>query len=128
MLILHDRYIQWVGVSPSHNSPIKVEARLFNSLFDRDESESHPDGFLAALNPKSEEIFPNAMIENGLEEIRSRAPWPAKEGEKGLDSTIHQESVRFQALRTAYFCLDSDSTPERPILNRIVSLKEDTGK
>ena len=30
--------------------------------------------------------------------------------------------------QVAYFAMDSDSTPEHTILNRIVSLKEDAGK
>lgn len=38
------------------------------------------------------------------------------------------ETVRFQGLRTAYYCVDKDSTPDHVVLNRIVSLKEDVGK
>lgn len=117
-----------MGVTPAYQSPLRVEARLFNSLFDRDEPDSHPDGFLAALNPRSEEIYHDAVVEIGLHEIRQRAPWPASESETSTAGTTHLEAVRFQAMRTAYFCLDVDSTPERPVLNRIVSLKEDTGK
>jgi hypothetical protein len=44
---------------------------------------------------------------------------------------LHQDLavvVRFQGLRVAYFCLDKDTTTDRVILNRIVSLKEDAGK
>lgn len=105
-----------------------AEARLFSSLFDRAEPDTPPDGFLAALNPESEVIYPNAMIEIGLHEIQKRAPWPAREGEERLDPMEHPENVRFQGMRVGYFCLDLDSTTELPVLNRTVTLKEDTGK
>ncbi len=38
------------------------------------------------------------------------------------------ESVRFQGMRVAYFAMDTDSTDEKIVLNRIVALKEDVGK
>ena len=93
------------------------------------------------------------MIEIGFEEIRRRAPWPAEAGEKvdegeegkGGDEKddggkradeqkgreARPETVRFQGMRVGYFCVDRDSGEERKgglILNRIVGLKEDTGK
>lgn len=81
------------------------------------------------------------MIETGFEEIRRRAPWPAEAGEKntgisasetnGDGSTATEprpETVRFQGMRVAYFCVDRETTADNLILNRIVSLKEDTGK
>jgi len=59
-----------------------------------------------------------------------------------IKQLVGNESVRFQGLRVAYFtldkearlaCLEEDGTPGRRegdvlILNRIVSLKEDSGK
>ena len=73
------------------------------------------------------------MIETGFEEIRRRAPWPAEAGEKESDSegvATGPETVRFQGMRMGYFCADKDSSAgmEKIVLNRIVSLKEDTGK
>ena len=35
---------------------------------------------------------------------------------------------RFQFLRQGYFCADLDHTPEKPIFNRIVSLKDTWAK
>ncbi len=117
--------------------------------------------FLNDINPSSEEVYPNAMVEIGLLEIRDRAPWPAEgggearhhhhqdqDGGSGSGSSSrdgassHQpaaapvawETVRFQGLRVAYFCLDPDSGradeegKTKFVLNRIVSLKEDAGK
>lgn len=70
------------------------------------------------------------MIETGIEEIKRTAPWPRPregQGEAGSDITL-PETVRFQGMRVAYFCLDRDSSKTNLILNRIVTLKEDARK
>ena len=122
-------YIHWVAESSKHNSPIPAEIRCFNPLFKSDNPDSAPEGFLNDINPDSEEIYPNAMVETGLEEIRSRAPWPQEGGEKDVNSKdAGYETVRFQGMRVAYFAMDSDSKGGKVVLNRIVSLKEDAGK
>lgn len=151
-------FIHWVASSPEHHSPIKAEVRIINPLFKSDNPAAHPEGFLKDINPDSEEIFPNAMIETGFEEIRRRAPWPAEAGEKATadEAKMHEEhaksdaslmqgnveadggdsvkpaarpeTVRFQGMRMGYFCVDKESSAEKLVLNRIVSLKEDTGK
>jgi glutaminyl-tRNA synthetase len=120
-------YIQWIADCPEKSSPIKVEARLTNQLFKSENPNDNPDGFLADINPDSEEVHSNAIIEIGFDEIRRRAPWPEQEGEKNNNKS-GPESVRFQALRVAYFAMDSDSTDDMIVLNRIVTLKEDAGK
>ena len=123
------RYIQWVADCPAHNTPVKAEVHIFNPLFDTVNPDANPDGFLAAINPSSEEVFSGAMLETGFMEVKQRAPWPEKVGEAGLaHGGLRAETVRFQGMRVAYFCLESDSTDERVVLNRIVTLKEDAGK
>ncbi|KAL8878306.1 MAG: hypothetical protein Q9192_008481, partial [Flavoplaca navasiana] len=122
-------YIQWVGSSAAHSSPIKAEVRIFNPLFKSENPDTAEGGYLNDLNPNSEEIYPNAMIETGLKEIRKRAPWPEEEGEKDVKKgEAGWETVRFQGLRVGYFCMDRDSVGDKVVLNRIVSLKEDAGK
>ena len=121
--------IHWVGESAAHNSPVKAEARIFNSLFKTqkpNELDWKNGGYHNDLNPESLVTYPNAMIECGFNHIRENAPWPKEEGE--ARGTADKSSVRFQGLRTAFFCLDAEASEERVILNRIVSLKEDTGK
>ena len=78
--------------------------------------------------------------------MRKRAPWPEAAGEDKLGKG-GPESVRFQGMRVGYFvsrpkiaiesrtfqltfsqAMDSDSTDDKIVLNRIVSLKEDSGK
>lgn len=117
-------YIQWV---PSGSQT--VEVRMHNALFKSEKPDDAQGGFLNDINPDSEVIYKEAMIESGLEEVRKRAPWPEAENtsESGLGKG-GLESVRFQALRVAYFALDEDTTDDKVVLNRIVSLKEDAGK
>lgn len=137
-------YIHWVGESRKHNSPIRAEIRVFKPLFKSENPESAEPDFMADLTDDSLDVYPNAMVEVGLTDIRRRAPWPEEAGEQNLEkgqligegkeSTPGDkklpgfESVRFQAMRVGYFCMDRESTADKIILNRIVSLKEDAGK
>jgi glutaminyl-tRNA synthetase len=119
-------FIHWVGESAKRNSPIRAEIRAFNSLFKSEDPSAHPDGFLADINPDSEEIYKDAMIETGFNEIRRTAPWPKAAGETDVESNQH--CVRFQGMRIAYFAVDRESTADKVILNRIVTLKDTQGK
>ncbi|ATY59240.1 glutaminyl-tRNA synthetase [Cordyceps militaris] len=114
-------FIQWVP----EGSP-KAEVRIHAALFKSDQPKSVPGGFMNDINPDSEIIWPNAMIETGFYEVRRRAPWPEAEGEKTRE--CGPESIRFQGMRVAYFACDSDSTDDKIVLNRIVALKEDSSK
>ncbi|KAF7869935.1 hypothetical protein EAF04_004719 [Stromatinia cepivora] len=115
-------YIHWVAEGSKN-----VEVRMFNSLFKSEKPDDAEGGFLNDINPDSEEVWPNALIESGFDEVRRRAPWPEAAGESELGKG-GPESVRFQAMRVAYMAMDSDSTDDKVVLNRIVSLKEDAGK
>ncbi|KAL3446024.1 tRNA synthetases class I, catalytic domain-containing protein [Aspergillus insuetus] len=115
-------YIHWVAEDAR-----KVEVRVHDPLFKSAEPASAEGGFLADINPNSETIYTNALIESGFDEVRRRAPWPEAAGEHSEDKP-RPETVRFQAMRVAYFAMDSDSTDDHVVLNRIVSLKQDTGK
>lgn len=117
-------YIQWVPEG-SRN----VEVRMYNSLFKSEKPDDVEGGFLKDINPESETIYKDAMIESGFDEVKARAPWP--EAENTSESKLGAggpETVRFQAMRVAYFAMDEDSTEDKVVLNRIVSLKEDSGK
>ncbi|KAK8043218.1 Nucleotidylyl transferase [Apiospora phragmitis] len=114
-------YIQWV---PSGSR--EVEVRIHNSLFKSEKPEDVEGGFLKDINPESEVVY-KGLIESGFDEVKARAPWPEAAGESGHGKG-GPESVRFQAMRIAYFAMDSDSTDDKIVLNRIVSLKEDAAK
>ncbi|KAJ5585165.1 uncharacterized protein N7459_004965 [Penicillium hispanicum] len=120
-------FIHWVGESPRHKSPIRAEIRAFNPLFKSEDPSAHPGGFLADINPESEQIYSGAMLETGFEEISRTAPWPKEAAEAG-DVSANKHSIRFQGMRVAYFAVDRESTPEKVILNRIVTLKDTQGK
>lgn len=118
--------IHWVA---DHSTTVNAECRIFNPLFKNprpNELDWKTGGYYDNINPDSEIIFPNAKIEAGFHEVRSGAPWPKEEGE--AQGNVGPEAVRFQGLRTAFFCIDKDTTADKIVLNRIVSLKEDTGK
>ncbi|KAH6635654.1 tRNA synthetases class I, catalytic domain-containing protein [Chaetomium sp. MPI-SDFR-AT-0129] len=119
-------FIQWVSAGESAGSR-KCEVRLYNPLFKSDNPAGVEGGYLNDLNPESEIVYPDAVIESGFDEVRARAPWPEAAGEDKLGKG-GPESVRFQGMRVAYFAMDSDSTDDKIVLNRIVSLKEDKEK
>ncbi|KAL9635223.1 MAG: hypothetical protein Q9164_003603 [Protoblastenia rupestris] len=97
--------------------------------FKSENPDSADGGFLNDINSNCEEVYPSAVVETGLEGIRKRAPWPEKEGEKDVASKDARfETVKFQRLRVAYFGMGRDMSNEKIVLDRIVSLKEDSGK
>ena len=92
--------IQWVDV----NSARKVEVRLYDRLF-KDEA---PEG-IEDLNPNSLSIIKDALIEPAV--ITQKA------------------DERFQFERQGYFYADPiDYTDEKPVFNKIVSLKDSWAK
>ncbi|KAF2430198.1 glutaminyl-tRNA synthetase [Tothia fuscella] len=114
-------YIHWVPAQTS----LPVTARQYNTLFLVEEPNSldwKSGGYADALNPKSEVIFEKALIEPGFKELGKE-----KEGVVP-ESGASDDLVRFQAVRTGYFSVDTESTAEGLVLNQIVSLKEDSGK
>ncbi|KAI9830593.1 MAG: hypothetical protein M1826_004619 [Phylliscum demangeonii] len=119
---------QAVDAVDAEQGPAVVNADLLDGREEGAREDDAKTAFLEDINPNSEEVFPNAMVEIGLHEVRKRAPWPEEEGEK-KEGRSGPETVRFQGLRVAYFCLDKDQSEEgKVVLNRIVSLKEDAGK
>ncbi|KAL2315600.1 putative glutamine--tRNA ligase [Schizosaccharomyces pombe] len=124
-------FIQWVSRDKESNSPVLIaETRLFNNLFKCDNPAALKEQELAAqLNPESEVILKNSIIEPGIYDLIKSAPWPKTDSSAGVDKAENPESVRFQAMRVGYFCLDEDTKkPNHLVLNRIVSLREDSAK
>ncbi|KAI7512374.1 glutaminyl-tRNA synthetase [Hortaea werneckii] len=132
--------IHWVGGGGGSNtdpnssfpSPVQASVRIFNPLFKTskpNELDWKTGGYASDLNPNSLVTFPNALLEPGWDFVRINAPWPKEEGE-AREGGADESSVRFQGLRTGFFALDKEARTEegKVLLNRIVSLKEDTGK
>lgn len=121
-------YIQWVG---EDNVKKIKETRMYNQLFKSENPSAHPEGFLNDINEDSEEIIKDSYIEAaGFEEIVKKSPLNIgiEGSEFNINETEGPQTVRFQALRIGYFCMDKDSTGDDVVLNRIVTLKEDSAK
>ena len=120
-------YIQWVS---KDNARTVKEVRIYNQLFKSENPSAHPEGFLKDIRKDSEEVVRDAIIEaGGLKEIEERSPLNI--GIDGSEFNIPEkkglQTIRFQALRVGYFCMDLDSGAD-VVLNRIVTLKEDSSK
>ena len=82
-----------------------AEVRLYSNLFTDPDPDAADKNFLDCLNPDSLEVLTGCKVEAGL--VGAEAP------------------AAFQFMRLGYFCPDSkDSTPEHPVFNRSVSLKD----
>ncbi|MBQ7809340.1 MAG: glutamine--tRNA ligase/YqeY domain fusion protein [Clostridia bacterium] len=92
--------IHWVDANNCENA----EIRLYSNLFTVPDPDTGDKNFLDYLNPDSLEVIENAKIEKSLAS--------AKLGDG------------FQFMRLGYFCVDKDSSAEKLIFNRSVSLKD----
>ncbi|MGA2325357.1 MAG: glutamine--tRNA ligase/YqeY domain fusion protein [Bryobacteraceae bacterium] len=94
--------IHWVSAAHA----IDAEARLYDNLLLRENPGDESEGldFTAYLNPNSLEVLNACKLEPSL---RAAAP-----------------GSRYQFERLGYFCVDPDSTPENPVFNRTVALRD----
>ena len=91
--------IHWVAVPTAR----QVECRLYENIVDEEKGKLNEDGSLS-LNANSLVVLKECYVEPAL-----------AEGE-AYDS--------YQFVRNGFFCVDcKDSTPQKPVFNRIVSLK-----
>ncbi|MHB9023988.1 MAG: glutamine--tRNA ligase/YqeY domain fusion protein [Armatimonadota bacterium] len=95
--------LHWV--SARHAVP--AEVRLYDNLFSKPDPEEGGEDFLANVNPNSLETL-TCQIE------------PSIAGAKPGD--------RCQFERMGYFCVDPDSTPEKLVFNRTVTLRDTWAK
>ena len=92
--------IHWVPV----HSAVAAEARLYENIVDEEKGVYNEEDGSLNLNPDSLTVLKNCYIEPGIQ------------GAKAYDS--------FQFVRNGFFCVDyKDSTKEKLVFNRIVSLK-----
>ena len=95
--------LHWVSVPHAQ----KTEVRLYDNLFTREDPDDAPEGadFTDNLNPSSLATRYPCYLEPGL--------------------AVATPFTRYQFERQGYFCVDPDSTTERPIFNRTVALRDD---
>jgi len=98
--------IHWVSAARA----VRAEVRLYDHLFVKPDPSDVPEGqdYKVNLNPNSLQRLTDCYVEPSL---RDAPP-----------------GSRFQFERLGYFCVDSDSTPERPVFNRTVSLVDTWAK
>ncbi len=95
--------IHWVSAAHAR----AAEIRLYDRLFTKENPEEGESGFLACLNPNSLALR-RAMVEPQL-----------------ADAAVGDQ---FQFERQGYFVVDPDSTPEQPVFNLTVNLKDTWAK
>ncbi len=96
--------LHWL--SAAHCLP--AEVRLYDRLFSVENPSADERDFRELINPDSLKVRTNCYVEDYLKDARP------------LD--------RFQFQRIGYFNVDSDSTPEKLVFNRTVSLKDSWAK
>src|SRR5690606_34404203 len=99
--------IHWVSASES----LAAEVRLYDRLFTEEKPDKAKDGssYLDKINPNSLVVLNNCRVEKNMQNI-----------------TAEQ---RFQFEREGYFCIDAqDSSPEKLVFNRIVTLRDSWGE
>ena len=94
--------IHWVSVPHA----VEAEVRLYDRLFSVENPAADEREFKELLNPSSLEVV-RAFVEPALVEA-------ARSGAQ----------TNFQFMRKGYFILDPDSTTDRPVFNRTVTLKD----
>ena len=92
--------LHWVSVRHA----VEAEVRLYDRLFRVKNPQEITDDFAGALNPDSLVVRPTCFVEPGL---------------KGA-----QPESRYQFERLGYFCVDPDSTPEKLVFNRTITLRD----
>ena len=93
--------LHWVSASHSREVVIRQYDRLFTE-------ENPGDNMLEAINPDSLRELTGCRVDAHLDSLAA--------------------GDVFQFMRQGYFCVDPDSTPERPVLNRTVQLNSSWNK
>jgi glutaminyl-tRNA synthetase len=92
--------IHWVSVPHA----LTAEVRLYNRLFKIEDPANAEGDFKEHINPDSLQIITTAYVEPSLKTAAIGTP--------------------YQFIRKGYFCLDKDSTEDKLVFNRTVTLKD----
>ena len=97
--------LHWVSAAHA----VRSEVRLYDRLFTSEQPGLDPDRhFIEEINPDALVVVPDALVEPSLASAA--------------------QGMTYQFERLGYFCADPDSTPERPVFNRTVSLRDSWAK
>jgi glutaminyl-tRNA synthetase len=100
--------LHWVSAAHAREAEVRLYDRLFTVEDPEGAASRSGRDFVSFLNPSSLEILRGCRIEPRLAD----AP----------------PGTRFQFERLGYFVVDPDSTPDMPVFNRTVSLKDTWAK
>ncbi len=96
--------LHWVSAEHA----LKAEIRLYDHLLldqnERAEEQDEEKDFIKQLNPNSLEVLVDCLLEPSLAGMACGS--------------------RYQFMRKGYFCVDPDSTSDKLVFNRIVSLRD----
>jgi len=92
--------LHWV---PARHA-VKAIVRIYDNLFLEEDTEEDNQHFIDNINPDSLKVIENALIEPALAKA--------------------EPFSQFQFERIGYFCCDPDSTAEKLVFNRTVTLKD----
>jgi glutaminyl-tRNA synthetase len=92
--------IHWVSVPHA----LEVEVRLYDRLFTVEDLNQIEDDFKNYLNPDSLKVLPKAYAEPSLAQAKG--------------------NEHYQFMRIGYFCKDMDSTSDKLVFNRTVTLRD----
>lgn len=94
--------IHWVSAAHA----VEAEVRLYDRLFNAENPMAAAEGgdISKTVNPNSLEVRRSCFLEST---VRGAEP-----------------GSRFQFERLGYFCVDPDSTPEKPVFNRTITLRD----
>ena len=98
--------LHWVSV----DNALQAEVRLYDHLFTKENPDDVEEGgdFKSNLNPNSLEILWPCYVEPALKDAKPLS--------------------RYQFERLGYFCVDADTTADRLVFNRTVSLRDTWAK
>lgn len=98
--------LHWVSMAEA----VQAKVRLYEHLFLKENPDAVEEGqgFTANINPDSLKILNNCMVEPGLKEV--------------------QPGTYIQFLRQGYFCADPDTSADKPVFNRTVTLRDSWAK
>jgi glutaminyl-tRNA synthetase len=96
--------IHWVSAQHA----VEAQVRLYDHLFSREFPEGGDGDYRDSLNPDSLQVVDGCRMERSLAQARPGA--------------------RYQFERQGYYCVDSDSSDEKLVFNRTVSLRDTWAK
>jgi glutaminyl-tRNA synthetase len=98
--------LHWVSAAHA----VQAEVRLYDLLFDKADPQDVPQGddFTANLNTHSLKVLGSSQVESSI--------------------AAANPGTRYQFLRQGYFCVDPESSPQKPVFNRTVPLRDTWAK